>query len=203
MARSLRDLPPVAQIALLAILAVVVVGAPSYFYVFPLFEQRTKLEKQVADLQAENKKNQAVEQRLTEYRNQSAQLESQLENLRAFVPDDQATDEFMKMVFAAANEASVHVRTFIAQPTVPKEYYVEMPFKIRVDGTYWGLVNYFDRLAHEPRIVSVGSIELGQPGGGGMGAFEISPSESVGANCILTTYFNRAQQAAGAAPAKK
>jgi len=203
MARSLKDLPSVAQVAVLSVLAVALVVVPSYFYVFPLFEQRTKLEKQVADLEAENKRNQAVEQRLTEYRNQSAQLESQLQNLRAFVPDDPATDEFMKMVFAAANDAAVHVRTFIAQPTVPKEYYVEMPFKIRIDGTYWSLVNYFDRLAHEPRIVSVSTIELGQPTGGGMGAYEVSPTESVGASCTLTTYFNRPQQSAGPPPPKK
>ncbi len=204
MARSFKDLPPVAQVASLAAVAVVVVGAISYYYVFPLFEQKANLAKQVAELTAENQRNRAFEQKQTEYKNRIAQLETQLETLRTIVPDDQATDEFMNTIFKDSTEAAIHVRTFVASPLVTKDYYIEMPFSIHLDGTYWGLVNYFDRLAHEQRIISVTSIELGPPTASGLGAFEVSSSESVSANCVVTAYFNRTPQAAtGAAPLKK
>jgi len=200
MARGLKDLPTAAQVAILATLAVVVVLVPSYFFVYPLIDQRTGLQKQVDVLTAENKKNQAFEQKQTEYQNRISQLQTQLETLRSIVPDEQATDELMKLLFKDAAEAGVHVRTFIAQPLVTRDYYVEVPFKIRVDGTYWGLVNYFDRLAHEQRIISATSIDLGPPAGGGQGAYEVSPSETVGVNCTVTTYFNRSAGAPAAAP---
>jgi len=204
MARSFKDLPPVAQVASLAAVAVAAVGGLAYFYVFPLFEQKATLQQQVDQLTAENQRNRAFEQKATEYKNRIAQLETQLDTLRSIVPDDQATDEFMKTIFKDSTQASVHVRTFVADSLVTRDYYVEMPFAIRLDGTYWGLVNYFDRLAHEQRIISVTSIELGPPAGGGMGSFEISPSETVGANCVVTAYFNRVPQSPrGEATSKK
>jgi type IV pilus assembly protein PilO len=203
MAKGFKDFPPIAQAAVLGTLAVISVGAVSYFYVYPLFQQKADLESKVNALEGQNKVNEAFEQKATEYRNRIAQLETQLETLRSIVPDNQDTDAFMKTIFATASAAAVHVRTFVAQPLVTKDYYVEMPYQIRIDGTYWAMVNYFDRLAHEQRIISVTSISLGAPEGGGMGAYEVSKSESVGANCVVTAYFNRAQPAAGAAPPKK
>jgi Tfp pilus assembly protein PilO len=77
-----------------------------------------------------------------------------------------------------------------------------MPFNLRLDGTYYGLLGFFDHLAHEPRIVSVSSLSLGSPEGGGMGSFKVHPSETVGANCVLTTYFSGVSTAAPATPKK-
>jgi type IV pilus assembly protein PilO len=168
-----------------------------------LFQQKADLEAKVVALEADNEKNRAFETKLTEYRNRIAQLQTQLETLRSIVPDSQNTDEFMKTIFTTAGEAAVHVRTFVAQPLVTKDYYMEMPYTIRIDGTYWALVNYFDRLAHAQRIISVTSISLGPPAGGGLGSYEVPKSESVGANCVVTAYFNRAQPAAGATAPKK
>jgi type IV pilus assembly protein PilO len=203
MAKGFKDFPPIAQAALLGFVVVLIVGGLSYYFVYPLLQQKTDLEAKVTALEAQNKVNEAFEQKQTEYRNRIAQLETQLETLRSIVPDNQDTDVFMKTIFATASAAAVHVRTFVAQPLVTRDYYVEMPYQIRLDGTYWALVNYFDRLAHEQRIISVTSISLGAPEGGGMGAYEVPKSESVGANCVVSAYFNRAQSAAGAAPPKK
>ena len=203
MPKSFKEFPPIAQAALLGALVVIIVGVISYFYVYPLFQQKTDLEAKVNALEAQNKVNEAFEQKATEYRNRIAQLETQLETLRSIVPDNQDTDEFMKTIFSVASAAAIHVRTFVAQPLVTKDFYMEMPYSIRLDGTYWALVNYFDRLAHEQRIISVTSVSLGPPEGGGLGAYEVSKSESVGANCVVTAYFNRKQAAAGAAPPKK
>src|SRR5579859_4860171 len=203
MAKSFKEFPPIVQASLLGALAIIIVGVASYFYVYPLFQQKADLEAKVKALEAENDKNRAFETKATEYRNRIAQLETQLETLRSIVPDSQDTDAFMKTIFSTASAAAVHVRTFVAQPLVTKDYYVEMPYAIRIDGTYWAMVNYFDRLAHEQRIISVTSISLGSPEGGGLGAYEVSKSESVGANCVVTAYFNRKQPAAGAAPPKK
>ena len=203
MAKSFKEFPPMAQAALLGLLAVIIVGVVSYFYVYPLFQQKADLEAKVNALEADNKKNQAFEQRATEYQNRIVQLKAQLETLRLIVPDGPNTDEFMKTIFRTAGEAAVNVRTFVAQPVVSKDYYMEMPFAIHLDGTYWAMVNYFDRLAHEQRIISVTSISLGDPKGGGMGSYQVSPSASVGANCVVTAYFNRAQPPAGATAPKK
>ncbi len=203
MAKSFNDLPGTAQAAILAGAAVILAGAVFYLYVWPLSAQRTRLEADVNRLHQENLKNQAVERERTELLNRIAQLEKQLDTLRSIVPDEQATDQFVRMVYDTAVGATIHLRNFVAAPLVQRDFYVETPFNVRLDGTYYQMLNFFDRLARQQRIVSVTNLALGPPAGGGQGTFKILPSETVGASCVVTTFFNRPQPPAAKAPPKK
>jgi type IV pilus assembly protein PilO len=191
MPKSFSDLPTPVQGLIFVLVAIALAAVTFWYYVLPLNDQRTRLDKDVTKLKAENDKNEAFRQQQTEYLNRIAQLEKQLDTLRSIVPDEQATDEFMRAVFAEGLSSNVNIRTFIPKPQALRDYYVEMPFSLRLDGTYYGLLNFFDRLAHEQRIVSVSGLTLGTPEGGGMGSYTVYPSETVGANCTLTTYYNK------------
>ena len=196
MPKNFNDLPVQVQIAVFVLIAVVLAGAIFYFYALPVEKRRESLQKQVDSLKAENRANQTFKEQRREYLNRIAQLEKQLEVVRSIVPEEPATDDFLRMVFADGRATEVNIRTFIPQALTPNDVYTEMPFDLRLDGTYYGLVSFFDRLTHEPRIVSVSGLSLGPPEGGGMGVVKIHAGETVGANCVLTTYFSRASTAA-------
>jgi type IV pilus assembly protein PilO len=205
MAKSFNDLPAAVQGAILAGVAVVLAGVVFYLYVLPLSAQRDRLDAEVRKLKEENQRNQAVERERTELLNRIAQLEKQLETLRSIVPDEAATDQFVRMVYDTSTSAAIHLRNFVAQPPVARDYYIELPFSVRIDGTYYAMRNFFERLSRQDRIVSVTGLALGPPAGGGQGSFTILPNETVGANCIITTYYNRPQPppTKGPAPKKK
>lgn len=204
MAKSFRDIPPMVQTVILALGAVVLVGLPSYYFVYPLFGQREQKQKQLEQLNKEVAQLQAIESKLADYQAQIKALTQQLETVRSIVPDEPSMDTFMKMMFSDAANAGIHLRTFVPLPQTQQKYYMEMPVKIHIDGTYWSTVNFFDRLAREQRIVSVASIDLGPPAGGGMGSYDVAPSETVGANCVVTAYYNRPVTAAApVAPPRK
>ncbi|MBI1940043.1 MAG: type 4a pilus biogenesis protein PilO [Acidobacteria bacterium] len=200
MAKSFNDLPGAVQAVILATVAVAL-AAGLFFYGIPgvvdsvwgLRTQRDQLQAEVNKLKAENQKNQAVERERAELLNRIEQLKERLAVLRLIVPDEQATDDFVRMVYNTAGTSSIFMRTFVAQPLVQRDFYVEMPFNVRLDGTYYALLSFFDRLAREQRIVSVNvmNLTLGGPQGGGMGKYTVQPNETVGANCTVTTYFNR------------
>ncbi len=200
MAKSFSDLPPSVQTLILVILALAVVIAPSYYYVYPLFGEKAKKEATLAQDQKDVAELRAIEQKLPAYQAEIKALDKKLGDLRLVVPDTPEMDKYLKLVYADAGNTAIHVRTFVPSPPVQQKYYVELPVQIRIDGTYWQMVNFFDRLAHETRIVSVTSIGLGTPKGGGLGAYEVGENETVGANCVVTTYYNHPQQPA--APAK-
>ena len=202
MPKSFNDLPVPVQIAVFVLTAVVLAGAIFYFYVLPVRERQDTLRREVERLTAENKRNQIYERERAEYLNRIAQLGKDLEKLRSIVPEEQATDDFLRTVFVEARAADVNIRTFIPQALAPKDIYTEMPFTLRLDGTYYALLGFFDRLAHEERIVSVSGLSLGSPQGGGMGSIKIHAGETVGANCVLTTYFSGVSTAAPATPKK-
>jgi len=202
MPKNFNDLPAAIQIAVFVLGAVLLAGAVFYFYDLPLQEKRDSLRKDLTRITAENKANQVFELERKQYLSKIAQLEKQLEVLRSIVPEEQATDEFMKLVFEDGKATEVNVRNFTPQPMVPKDIYTEMPFTVRLDGTYFGLLAFFDRLGHESRIVNVSGLSLGSPEGGGMGSFKVHPGETVGANCVLTTYFSRVPTTAPPTPKK-
>jgi type IV pilus assembly protein PilO len=208
MAKGFSDLPPLSQAIILVVIAVAGAGFVFWYYALPEVVQRDKLHTQWVRLKAENDKNEAFRQEQTEYLSRIQQLKQQLATLRSIVPDEPATDVFIKSVYDAGRSTDVFVRTFVSQPQVKKELYVEMPYRVHLDGTYYSLVSFFNRLAHEQRIVTVAGLSLGPPGGGGMGNYKVAPNETVGANCNIITYFNRPEQTppaarAGARPVKR
>jgi len=203
MGKSFNDLPVPVQAAILIAVSLVLAGATFWYFVLPLSDQKETLAKEVAKLKADNDKNEAFRQQQTEYLNRINQLEKQLVTLQSIVPDEQATDEFLKTVFADGMSTGTQIRTFLPKPVAVKDVYVEAPFSVRLDGTYYSLLSFFDRLSHEQRIMSVSGLSLGAPEGGGMGAYKISPNETVGASCMLTTYYNKPLSAAAPPPTKK
>ncbi len=204
MAKALSNIPGPIQSVIIVVVTVLLAGTGFYFKVWPLSAQIDTLKKDVQKLKAENDTNEAFRREQTEYLNRIAQLEKQLETLRSIVPDEPAVDEFMKLIFNAGRATGINVRTFVAQTPVTRELFVEMPFNLRIDGTYYSMLNFFDRLAHQERIVNVAGLSLGGPQGGGMGAYTVSSNATVGANCTVITYFNRSPAAVAApGPAKK
>jgi type IV pilus assembly protein PilO len=203
MAKSFNDLPAAVQGVILAGVAVVLAGVVFYLYVLPLSAQRARLDAEVKKLTAENQKNQAVERERTELLNRISQLEKQLATLRSIVPDEAATDQFVRMVYDTSTSAGIHLRSFVAQPPAAREYYIELPFSVRIDGTYYAMRNFFERLARQDRIVSVTGLAVGPPPGGGQGSFTIQPNETVGANCVIKTFYNRPQPPPQKGPAPK
>ena len=202
MAKSLNDLPPIAQIGIFVLIALVLGGGVFYYYVYPMFGQRTALSAELVKLRGENEKARVVEQQLAEYQNRIRQLRQQLRTLRTIVPDEQATEGFMRDLTRAGRSTGVRIRSLVARPPVARQYHFEMPFELNLDGTYYSLRNFMDALARQRRLVNVRNLALtGIQGGGagsGRGRFTYGPGESVGATCTVVTYFNR--PGVGAAP---
>ncbi len=198
MAKKFNDLPGVVQAVILSGLAVAM-GVGYFFFGIPsvadpvinLRTKRDTLKAQVEKLRKENEQIQVLERQRAELHNRIEQLSKQLGTLRTIVPDEQAADQFVKLVYDTARGSSIFLRNFVAAPLVQRDYYIEMPFTVRLDGVYYQMVEFFRQLSTEQRIISVGGLALGPPGGGGQGAFKILPHETVGASCVIVTYFNK------------
>ncbi len=202
MAKGFQNVPAPAQAAIIIAVTAALAGVVFYLEVWPLSAKIDGLKRDIQKLKADNDRNEAFRREQTEYLNRIAQLEKQLQTLRSIVPDEPAVDDFIRLIFNSGHVTGVNIRTFVAQAAVVRELFVELPFNLRLDGTYYAMLSYFDRLAHQQRIVSVSNLGLGSPQGGGMGNYLVHPSETVGANCTVITYFNKPASAAPAQPAQ-
>ncbi len=202
---SFRELPARAQ---LGIIVGVVVALCAAFYFLVLKDQMAKNEadrKTLATKEAEVQKLEPYQAKLADLERQIASLQLQLEIQKKIVPDEKEADQFMKMVQDTASSAGIEVRRYAQEAGNTKEFYTEVPFAIDLDGPYYSLLNFFERVGKLERIINVSNLKVAsvkKPTDAGVKSqYQYSPGESVVATCKAITFFSHEPQAQ-AAPAK-
>src|SRR6201984_2479398 len=143
----------------LVILGGVAVTAALYFTVF-----KSQNDKNVAAQHAleekirENNELESYRPKLKQIEQQLAELKQQLEIEARIVPDEKQIDGFMTTMDAEAQKAGVELRRYAAKDTKSQQYYSAVPFDIEMDGPYYSMLNFFDRVSKLERIVNIGNL---------------------------------------------
>jgi type IV pilus assembly protein PilO len=189
--------------------AVIVGGAlvtvALYFTVFKSQSDKNAVaEHAVQDKVRENNELESYRPKLKDMERQLANLKQQLEIERRIVPDEKQVDTFMETMDGEAQKAGVELRRYAAKPLVAKEYYSEVPFDLELDGPYYSMLNFFDRVSKLERIVNISGLLVAttkSPSDAKVKhTYQYAPNESVAASFTATTFFSHdAPPAAGAA----
>jgi type IV pilus assembly protein PilO len=190
---SIAELPKPVQY-LGVVLAGILVTAGLYFGLFRrLAEQNRlaadKLQARVAEVNALRK----YDNSLRDLDNQIAGLKQQLEIQKSIVPDAQEADQFMHLLQDTAQGAGIEIRRWTAKPVASHEFYTEVPFDLELDGPYYSMLNFFDRVARLQRIVNVSSLQLAalrDAKGATTGKYRYAAQESVTGTCTASTFFS-------------
>jgi len=200
------ELSGVKLLGVLVLAGVVGTGA-LYYTVFK--SQRDENASAQTKLQAkvrENAELEAYKPKLADIERQLASLKQQLEIERRIVPDEKEVDNFMRMVGGEARKAGIEIRRYTAKPVSAKEYYTEVPFEVELDGPYYSMLGFFDRVSKLERIVNVNNLLVAstrKPSDAkAKKTYQYAPNESVVATCLTTTYFSHDLDPSPAAAAK-
>jgi type IV pilus assembly protein PilO len=181
--------------------------AALYFTVFKTQRQANAQAEQ--ELQAklhENAELEAYRPKLAEIERQLASLKQQLEIERRIVPDQKEVDGFIKTLDAEAMKAGVELRRYTARPVNAKEYYSEVPFEVELDGPYYSMLNFFDRVGKLERIVNMSGLLVATTkkptDAKAKHTYQYAANESVVATCVATTFFSHDVEPSAAAPGK-
>ena len=183
------------------------VTAALYFTVFKSqSEKNASTQHALEDKIRENNELESYRPKLKQIEQQLAELKQQLEIERRIVPDDKQVDGFITTLDAEAQKAGVELRRYTAKPTSSKEYYTELPFDIELDGPYYSMLNFFDRVGKLERIVNISELMVSTTrnpqAAKAKHTYQYAPNESVVATCTATTFFSH-DAAASAAPNAK
>ena len=178
-----------------------------YFTVFK--SQREANATAQAALDAKLRENAELESyrpKLVDIERQLASLKQQLEIERKIVPDEKEVAGFMKMMNAEAMKAGIELRRYTAKPTAAKEFYTEVPFEMELDGPYYSMLNFFDRVGKLERIVNVSGLMVATTkkptDAKAKHTYQYAPNESVVATCTATTFFSHDLAPPASAPGK-
>jgi type IV pilus assembly protein PilO len=155
----------------------------------------------------ENNELESYRPKLKDIERQLANLKQQLEIERRIVPDEKQVDGFIEMMDGEAQKAQVELRRYTAQPTSQKEYYTEVPFAMELDGRYYDMLNFFDRVGKLERIVNVSGLLVSTTKkpteAKAKHSYQYGPNESVVATFTATTFYSHDLVPAAGAPGAK
>ncbi|MBI3476152.1 MAG: type 4a pilus biogenesis protein PilO [Acidobacteria bacterium] len=190
------------------VLAAALVSGGLYYTIFK--SERDENAAAQTKLQAKMRENadlEAYRPKLADIERQLNSLKQQLEIERRIVPDEKEVDNFMRMVSGEARKAGVEIRRYTARPVSARDFYSEVPFEVELDGPYYSMLGFFDRVSKLERIVNVNGLLVAstrKPSDAkAKHTYQYAANESVVATCLTTTYFSHDLDPSASAAAAK
>jgi type IV pilus assembly protein PilO len=168
----------------------------------PVLHRREQLAAEQAranQLASEARTLQSFEQQETELKRAIQADRQELVMLEQALPQHKDVDTFILQLEQAATLANVSIRRVTAKAIVEHEYHTELPFEIVVDGPYYSIEDFFQRLSQMPRLTNIEDLNFTTISKAG-GQYKTGPGTTVSGTFTVVTYF---AQGAGPAPAKK
>ena len=212
-----NELPFIARLGVLIVVGAAIFAAAWYGFIPGMTG--------LADMRAANdaamekvKAQEADNARLKPYEGQLKQLEVQIESLqrqmdrqKQIVPEEKSADQFIRDLQNDAQESGVWIRSYVSKPENAKQYYTEVPFDIEVDGPYFAMLNFFEKVGTMERIVNIDGLKMSGIGSKGQSAvkhkYDYAPGETVTVSCTAKTFFSHGSAKpaaeASAQPAKQ
>ncbi|HET9285199.1 MAG TPA: type 4a pilus biogenesis protein PilO [Candidatus Angelobacter sp.] len=183
-----------ARAGILFVVALLVGIAYYYVYFNPKYQENQQLQTKIKEKTDENATLRTFEPKLVEVNRNMAILQQQLEIQKKIVPDEKDADQFIKLLHDTAATSGIDIRRYTAMPVANKEFYSEVPFAIDIDGPYYRVLDFFQRVAELERIVNVGNMQMANTKNNSAakvrGTYTWKPNETVLASCTATTFFS-------------
>lgn len=167
-ARQFRDLdpqdpgkwPPVPQITVMVLLFVLIVVGAWWFFWTSQAEELERVKGQEKELRDQwlAKKRQAVN--LPEYRVQLRTAEAQFGALLKQLPSKSEMDALLQDVHQFGLKRGLRFELFRPGDETRRDFYVEMPVAIVLEGGYHEIASFLSDVSSMPRVVTFGDIKL-------------------------------------------
>ncbi len=152
---------PIAVKAVLILILCGLVGAAWYFLdIEDQYVNLARVEKVEQDLRQDFEIKQAKAANLEAYRAQLAEMEESFGAMLRQLPNRTEVADLLVDVSQTGLAAGLEFELFEPQGEVPKDFYAELPIKIRVIGQYHEFGEFVSGLAALPRIVTIHDIKI-------------------------------------------
>jgi type IV pilus assembly protein PilO len=158
--KSLADWPLTAKLGLLGILFALVVAAGWWFLWSPALDELEAGKAREAELKSTYtvKKGQAIN--LDAYKKQLADIQQSFGALLKQLPNRQEMDALITDVNQAGLGRGLQFELFKPETESRKEFYAELPIRIKVSGNYHDIAAFTSDVAQLSRIVTIHNISL-------------------------------------------
>ena len=117
-----------------------------------------------------------------------------MDRQRQIVPDAKSADQFIRDLQSDAQQSGVEIRSYVAKPVNQKQYYSEVPFDLEIDGPYFAMLNFFEKVGTMERIVNIDNLKMSGIGSKANSVvkrkYDYAPGETVNVACTAKTFYS-------------
>jgi type IV pilus assembly protein PilO len=177
----LSRLPLAGQLGVSALIAALLCGGFYYFWYADALETEKKQQARLAELQKQIRALEATANKLPEFQREVQALEARLETLKRILPPEKEMPDLMRRVQYLAAQSSLQIRKFNPAAPAQKEFYLEVPVNLDVEGTYHNLGAFLDRISRMSRLVNMGNVKI-------KAQTKPTINNTIAASAVATTY---------------
>ena len=148
------------HIAACVLLALLIIGFGGYFLVEPEYEDLQKEQQKEVSLRSEFESKQQKVASLDAYKAQLDEMQRNFGDMLRQLPSKAEVANLLNDISQTRIASNLNEELFQPASDVPKDFYVEMPNKITVTGTYHDMGQFVSGVAALPRIVVIDEIDL-------------------------------------------
>jgi type IV pilus assembly protein PilO len=157
---DIQNLPWYGQLLVFLIVGAILFGifyfvvySPTQTEINSLVSQRTKLEEEI-------RKAEKNESRLEKLKEEKADNERILEDLKGILPEKKEVSQILRKIQAIASNARLKTSTFNFNKETSRDYYLEWPIAISLEGNYHNLGIFFDQVSRLKKIFTINGLAL-------------------------------------------
>jgi len=182
---TIVKLPPAKKVLVLLVLAFVIVALYGYLVYLPQREEIKRLSTQRDKLFKELNESRAVVKNLEKFKKEVAQLEGELNNALAQLPNEREIPELLKNISKLGKESNLEFLRFRPAAERTQRFYAEVPLELVFLGTYHETGLFFDRISKLPRIINVENFKMAP---GKKAAKKAEVQAMLQTQCVATTF---------------
>ncbi len=174
---------PLAQrvLALILLMSVIAVG---FWFVFlsPMNDEIASNEQKLVELQREKERLDQLKRNRAVVLRQLEKLKRQLLIAQEKLPQDAEIPSLLQRIHNQAKTAGLEILMFRREPDVTQQYYIEIPVRMELSGTYDELANFLYYVGRMTRIVNVKDLAMKRKGA------KLDPDGELSISALGTTF---------------
>ena len=160
-----KYIPLEPRLKLLLVVLIFLLPAVAYYFFFlqpnlaeidQLTAQKSQLEQELQNLKTRAKDLPKLESEL-------ALVQREFDKKSALLPREKEIPQLLRDISALGTNAGLDFLQFKPLPSIPRDFYDDIPISINVRGPYHSVGFFFDRVSKLERIVSVSNIKMSSP----------------------------------------
>ena len=159
-----------------------IVGLFVWLMFLPKQEEYSRLLKQSADLQVKLDSDRRIAANLPTFKAEYEKMLAQLDQALTELPNGREIPKLLTSISSRAKGSGLDVLSFRPGSEVPKGFYAEVPVRLKVEGTFHQVANFFYAVSKLPRIVNINEVKIGAKNKQDAG------NNMLSVDCIATTF---------------